>query len=65
MLNDAEEIRTLADYAEEFVLTEDDARTTIQDAEVFIEQMSELLDDSGSNPSEDTRGWALGMIGTC
>ena len=45
MLNDAEEMRTLADYAEEFVLTEDDARTTIQDAEAFIEQMSDLLDE--------------------
>ena len=33
VLNDAEEMRTLADYAEQFALTEEDARTTLRDAE--------------------------------
>ena len=45
MLNDAEEMRTLADYAEDFVLTEDDARTTLRDAEEFVARMSGLLYD--------------------
>jgi len=45
MLNDAEEMRTLADYAEEFVLTEENARATLRDAEDFVERMSGLLRD--------------------
>lgn len=43
MLNDAEEMRTLADYSEEFVLTEDDARATLKDAEAFVDRLSTLL----------------------
>lgn len=46
MLNDAEEMRTMADYAEDFVLTEDDARMTLRDAEAFVERMSTLLRDA-------------------
>ena len=46
MLNDAEELRTLAEYAEEFVITEDDAETTLQDAEEFVERSSALLRES-------------------
>ena len=45
MLNDAEEMRTLADYAEEFVITEDDTRRTLRDAETFVGRISELLRD--------------------
>lgn len=45
MLNDAEEMRTLADYAEEFVLTKENAQVTLRDAEDFVEQMSGLLRD--------------------
>jgi uncharacterized protein (UPF0332 family) len=45
MLNDAEDMRTMADYAEDFVLTEDDARVTLRDAEAFVERMSVLLQD--------------------
>lgn len=44
MLNDAEEMRTLADYAEAFVLTEEDARATLSDAEMFVARISVLLD---------------------
>lgn len=43
MLNDAEEMRTMADYSDEFVLTIEDAQTTFRDAEAFVERMSELL----------------------
>ncbi|MEF8795445.1 MAG: hypothetical protein V5A22_12535 [Salinivenus sp.] len=45
-MNDAEELRTLAEYAEEFVITKDDAKATLQDAEEFVEQASPLLRDS-------------------
>ena len=45
MLNDAEEMRTLADYAEEFVITEDDTRRTLRDAETFVGRIRELLRD--------------------
>jgi uncharacterized protein (UPF0332 family) len=50
VLNDAEEMRTLADYAEQFVLTEEDARTTLRDAEAFVERTSELLHDESQAP---------------
>lgn len=43
MLNDGEDMRTMADYAEDSVLTEDDARATFQDAEQFVERVTELL----------------------
>lgn len=46
MLNDAEELRTLAEYAEEFVITRDDAEATLRDAEEFVERASALLQDS-------------------
>jgi len=29
MLNDAEDLRTMAEYAEEFVITEEDAEATL------------------------------------
>jgi uncharacterized protein (UPF0332 family) len=45
MLNDAEEMRTLADYAEEFVLTKSDAQATRKDAEAFVDRVSTLLND--------------------
>jgi uncharacterized protein (UPF0332 family) len=45
MLNDAEDLRTLADYAEEFVITKEDARTTRRDAEAFVERVGGLLRD--------------------
>jgi uncharacterized protein (UPF0332 family) len=45
MLNDAEEMRTLADYAEEFVLTKSDAQATRKDAETFVDRVSTLLND--------------------
>lgn len=44
MLNDAEELRTLAEYAEERVITRDDATATLRDAEEFVERISRLLD---------------------
>lgn len=43
MLNDAEEMRTLAEYAEEFVITRGDAKATLRDAEEFVERGSTLL----------------------
>jgi uncharacterized protein (UPF0332 family) len=45
MLNDAEDLRTLADYAEEFVITKEDARTARRDAEAFVERVGGLLRD--------------------
>jgi uncharacterized protein (UPF0332 family) len=45
MLNDTEEMRTLADYAEEFVLTKRDAQATRKDAEAFVDRVSTLLND--------------------
>ena len=50
VLNDTKEMRTLADYAEQFVLTEEDARTTLRDAEAFVERTSELLHDESQAP---------------
>jgi len=49
VLNDTEEVRTLADYAEKFALTEE-ARTTLRDAEAFVERTSELLHDESQAP---------------
>lgn len=46
MLNDAEEMRTMADYSNELVLTIEDAQTTFRDAKVFVERMSVLLRDA-------------------
>lgn len=46
MLNDAEEMRALAEYAEEFVLAAEDAQTTLGDAKRFVEKMSNLLRES-------------------
>ncbi len=43
ILINEEDMRTMADYAEDFVLTEDDARATLRDAEQFVERMSDLL----------------------
>lgn len=45
MLNDAEELRTLAEYAEERVITRGDAETILRDAEAFVERIGRLLDD--------------------
>ncbi len=45
MLNDAEEMRTMADYSNEFVLTIEDAQMTFRDAEAFVDRMSVLLRD--------------------
>lgn len=46
MLNDTEQMRTMVDYAEGFVLTADDARITRRDAEAFVERVNELLRDA-------------------
>lgn len=46
MLNDAEEMRALAEYAEGFVVNEDDAIATLQDAKEFVEWGSKLLRSS-------------------
>jgi len=46
MLNDAEDLRTMAEYAEEFVITEEYAEATLQDAAEFVEQASALPRDS-------------------
>jgi len=45
MLNDAEELRALAEYAEERVITEEDAESTLRDADVFVDRVSEMLRD--------------------
>lgn len=45
MLNDAEELRTLAEYAEERVIPRADAETTLREAEAFVERISDLLND--------------------
>lgn len=46
MLNDAEELRALAEYAEERVITEEDAESTLRDADVFVDRVSEMLRDA-------------------
>lgn len=43
MLNDAEDMRALAEYAEGFAVNEKDASATLQDAKEFVERGSELL----------------------
>ena len=46
MLNDAEELRTLAEYAEERVISREDAKTTLHDAEAFVDPLSQRLHDA-------------------
>ena len=50
VLNDTEEMRTLADYAEQSVLTEEDAPTTLRGAQAVVERTSELLHDESQAP---------------
>lgn len=44
MLNNAEELQAFAEYAEERVITRDDAESTLRDAEEFVERISRLLE---------------------
>ncbi len=46
VLNDAEELRALAEYAEERVITREDAETTLRDAEAFVDPLSQRLHDA-------------------
>ena len=43
MLNDAEELRALAEYAEERVITREDANTTLRDANEFVDRLNAVL----------------------
>lgn len=46
MLNDAEELRALAEYAEERVITREDAEVTLRDANEFVDHLSDQLHDA-------------------
>jgi uncharacterized protein (UPF0332 family) len=43
MLNNAEDLRNLAEYAEERIITREDAEITLREAREFVERVRELL----------------------
>lgn len=45
MLREAKELREFSEYAEERVLSREEAQVTLRDAEEFVERISGLLED--------------------
>ena len=44
MLNNAEDLRNLAEYAEERIITREDAEITLREAQEFVAFLADLLD---------------------
>jgi hypothetical protein len=46
MFREVKELRELAEYAEERVITREDAEATLRDANAFVDRVSEMLRDT-------------------